>query len=65
MAKCSKTTILLGSEEINTTYFSNKLLKKYPNVKGIETFDDLQAMKLIFSKIADSGYDYLAQRIYS
>ena len=59
-----KTTILLGSEEINTTYFSNKLLKKYPNVKGIETSDDLQVMKMIFSKIADSGYDsgYLAHR---
>ena len=50
------TTILLGSEEINTAYFSNKLLKKYPNVKGLTTSDDLEAMKLIFSKIADSGY---------
>lgn len=55
------TFILLGSEEINTVYFSNKLLKKYPNVKGIEASDDLDAMKLIFSKIADSGY--LAQRV--
>lgn len=51
-----QTTILLGSEEINTAYFSNKLLKKYPNVKGIGTTDDLDTMRLIFSKIADSGY---------
>jgi len=50
------TTILLGSEAINTIYFSQKLLKKYPNVKGIHASDDLDAMKLIFSAIADAGY---------
>lgn len=50
------TTILLEGEEINTVYFSNKLLKKYPNVKGIGTSDDLEAMKVIFSRIAGSGY---------
>ncbi|MFV5692186.1 hypothetical protein ACM55K_09195 [Flavobacterium sp. LT1R49] len=54
------TTILLGSEEINTSYFSNKLLKKYPNVKGIETVCSNDTMKLVFSKIAKSGY--LAKR---
>ncbi|HMK04158.1 MAG TPA: NfeD family protein [Ferruginibacter sp.] len=50
------TTILLASEEINTVYFSNKLLKKYPHVKGIGTADDLETTKLIFSRIAASGY---------
>lgn len=55
------TFILLASEEINTIYFSNKLLKKYPNVKGIEIAHDLDTMKLIFSKIAESGY--FAKRI--
>jgi hypothetical protein len=50
------TAILLASEEINTVYFSNKLLKKYPNVKGIGPSDNLDAMKVIFFKIADSGY---------
>lgn len=50
------TTILLEGEEINTAYFSHKLLKKYPNVKGIEKADDLDAMKAIFSGIAGSGY---------
>ncbi len=50
------TTILLASEAINTAYFSNKLLKKYPHVKGIEAADDLEAMKLVFSGIAASGY---------
>lgn len=50
------TTILLESEEINTVYFSTKLLQKYPNVKGINASDDLDTMKMIFSKISDSGY---------
>ena len=50
------TIILLEGEEINTAYFSNRLLKKYPNVKGIGTSDDLDAMKVIFARIADSGY---------
>lgn len=50
------TNILLGSEAINTVYFSNKLLKKYPNVKGINASDDLDTMKIIFSVIADAGY---------
>jgi hypothetical protein len=50
------TTILLEGEEINTEYFSNRLLKKYPNVKGIGIADDLDAMKMIFSRIAGSGY---------
>jgi hypothetical protein len=50
------TTILLASEEINTVYFSNKLLKKYPHVKGISIADELDAMKLVFSGIAASGY---------
>ncbi len=55
------TTILLGSKEINTNYFSNKLLKKYPNVKGIEAVHSNEAMKLVFSKIAQS--DYLVKKI--
>lgn len=48
--------ILLGSEEINTSYFSNKLLNKYPNVKGVDTSHNIDTMKLIFYKIAESGY---------
>ena len=50
------TTILLEGEDINTQYFSNRLLKKYPNVVGVGTPDDLDAMKMIFSRIANSGY---------
>lgn len=50
------TTILLASGEINTGYFSGKLLKKYPHVKGTNASDDLDTMKLIFSRIEDSGY---------
>lgn len=50
------TILVLGSEEINTSYFSEKLLKKYPNVIGVETADDSDAMKLVFARIAASGY---------
>lgn len=50
------TIILLGCEEINTPYFLNRLLKKYPNVKGVESSCFNETMKLIFSKIIDAGY---------
>ena len=50
------TTILLGSREINTVYFSHKLLKKYPHVKAVNASDELDVMKLIFSGIEASGY---------
>jgi len=51
-----KMTILLASDEINTSYFSEKLLKKYPNVTGLEALPNAETMKLLFSKIAQSGY---------
>lgn len=50
------TTLLLGSEEINTAYFLNRLIKKYPNVKGIEVSCINDTMKLIFKKIIESSY---------
>lgn len=50
------TIILLGCEEINTPYFLNRLLKKYPNVKGVENTCFNDTMKLIFKTIIDSGY---------
>jgi hypothetical protein len=50
------TIILLGSEEINTSYFLNKLLKKYPNVKGIELSYNNEVLKQIFKNIRDVGY---------
>lgn len=49
-------TIVLGTEEINTAYFLDKLLKKYPNVIGVESIDTNEAMKLLFSEISKSGY---------
>ncbi|NRT16861.1 hypothetical protein HNP99_003235 [Flavobacterium sp. 28A] len=52
----SNTIILLGSKEINTSYLLKKLLSKYPNVIGVEKVQSNDAMKLIFSKIANSGY---------
>ncbi|MFN8297272.1 MAG: hypothetical protein U0T69_13830 [Chitinophagales bacterium] len=54
------TIILLGCEEINTQYFINRLLKKYPNVKGVESTCFNDTMKLIFKKIIDA--DYLASK---
>jgi hypothetical protein len=51
-----QTILLLGSEEINTSYFLNRLLKKYPNVSGIKGSCFNDAMKLIFSKIIEAGY---------
>ena len=50
------TIILLGCEEINTPYFLNRLLKKYPNVKGVESTCFNDTMKFIFSKIIQTGY---------
>ncbi len=48
--------ILLGTEEISTVYFSNKLLKKYPNVKEVQLIDIKETMQSIFTAIADLDY---------
>ncbi len=50
------TIILLGSEELNTAYFLNKLHKKYPVVKGIDASYLNDAIKLVFAKIIEAGY---------
>ena len=49
-------TIILASKEINTSYFLDRLSKKYPNVKGLQSSVFKDSIKLIFSKIADSKY---------
>ncbi len=48
--------ILLGTEEISTAYFSNKLLKKYHYVKQVRAADLKDTMQSIFSEIAKSNY---------
>jgi hypothetical protein len=48
--------ILLGTEEISTSYFSTKLLKKYRNVKEVLVSDTGETMKSIFTEIANSNY---------
>jgi hypothetical protein len=48
--------ILLGTEEISTAYFSNKLLKKYHYVKEVKAVDISDTMKSIFAEISSSGY---------
>jgi len=48
--------ILLGTEEISTSYFSNKLLKKYHHVKEVMAADTRDTMKSVFSEISDLHY---------
>lgn len=49
-------TILLGTDEISTSYFSTKLLKKYRNVREAKVSDAADTMKSIFAEIANSNY---------
>lgn len=48
--------ILLGTEEISTNYFSEKLLKRYHHVSTIRTADTRVAMNAVFAGIAGAGY---------
>jgi hypothetical protein len=48
--------ILLGSEEISTAYFSDKLLKKYHHVIALQPVDVKDTMMAIFQAIANAGY---------
>ncbi|ALL05518.1 hypothetical protein AQ505_08460 [Pedobacter sp. PACM 27299] len=48
--------ILLGTEEISTSYFLNKLQKRYHHVKEVNAVDIKDAMKSVFSMIAASDY---------
>lgn len=42
--------ILLGSDEIRTPYFSGRILKGYPHIRGIESAHSEAAMHLIFDR---------------
>ena len=48
--------ILLGTEEISTSYFSTKLLKKYHYVKEVKAVDVKDTMKAIFTTISEANY---------
>lgn len=48
--------ILLGTEEISTSYFSDKLLKKYHYVKEVKAADIKDTMKSIFAAVSSSNY---------
>ncbi|WP_342328100.1 hypothetical protein [Pedobacter sp. FW305-3-2-15-E-R2A2] len=48
--------ILLGTEEISTSYFSSKLLRKYPYVLAVKAADIGDAMKTVFAEISGSNY---------
>lgn len=49
-------TILLGSEEISTAYFTDKLLKKYHHVTALQPVDVKDTMTAVFQAIAGAGY---------
>jgi hypothetical protein len=49
-------SFLLNSKEINTPYMINKFLSKYPIVKGVDQKYVNDSLKLMFSKVAQSGY---------
>lgn len=53
--------ILLGSEEISTAYFSDKLLKKYHHVAALQPVDVKDTMLAIFQAIANNGYNVEAK----
>ena len=48
--------LVLGSEEINTSYFTNKLGKKYPAVRGLDASHQKDALKSVFDEVIVSGY---------
>ena len=48
--------ILLGSEEINTLYFTEKLLKKYHHVVALQPLDVKDTMQAVFQEIASTNY---------
>jgi hypothetical protein len=50
------TVITLIGREINTSFFENKLLSTYPRVIRVDAAHCLDTMKLIFYKVAQSGY---------
>ena len=49
-------SFLLNSKEINTPYMINKFLSKYPIVKGVDQKYVNDSLKLVFAKVAQSGY---------
>ena len=49
-------SFLLNSKEINTPYMINKFLSKYPIVKGVDQKYVNDSLKLMFAKVAQSGY---------
>ena len=49
-------TILLVGKELNTTYLINKLLVRFPKVRGVEKKHNIEALKFVFTKIAQAGY---------
>ncbi len=48
--------ILLGTEQISSSYFSNKLLRKYHHVREVSSATNMATMKAIFSAIAKSNF---------
>jgi hypothetical protein len=46
--------LLLCSDQIRTAYFSERLLRQYPQVKAVTSLQTDEAMQLIFDKVSQS-----------
>lgn len=55
--------ILLGSEEVSTDFFSERLAKVYPNVKAISSYDANEAMRILFMDIRAKDYVFQKKNI--
>jgi len=54
--KVEEVMLLLGTAEVSTTYFLNKLLKKYQYVIAVKQTDISDTMKVLFAEIAAANY---------
>ncbi|MFW0714338.1 hypothetical protein [Pedobacter sp. N23S346] len=54
--KVEEVMLLLGTAEVSTAYFLNKLLKRYQYVKAVQPTDISDTMKALFTEIATADY---------
>jgi hypothetical protein len=60
----SSVDIILSGDELNTTYFKDKLTKKFPNVFGVGSLFESKILESIFCDISSNGYK-LNQKVTS
>ncbi|WP_158797874.1 hypothetical protein [Pedobacter sp. L105] len=57
--------VLLGTGEISTPYFSNKLLKRYHYVKEVKALDNKDTMQAVFAEISGSNYSVKVRETFT